>query len=209
MAAGNFDACMEVIFKHEGGYVDHPSDPGGATKFGITHRTLAAHRNVARVSKDDVKRLTKAEAAVIYREDYWGPMQCERLPRGVDLEVMDFGVNAGPTRAIRKLQEALGVEVDGRIGQITMRAAANANPQKLVEKFSDLRMQYYRSLRHWDTFGNGWTRRTRETLAVAQQMASVASGRHVRPDDPGAPSRPSTTGGFWAAVVAWLAGLRR
>lgn len=169
----NFANCMSVVLEHEGGYVDHPDDPGGATNLGITHLTLADWRG-APVSKGDVRALQRTEAEEIYRARYWNALNCDRLAAGVDLVVFDFGVNAGPARAARMLQRITGAKIDGQIGPKTLAAAARFAPETIIERFSDDRLAYYRRLKHWDSFGRGWTRRTEETRAKALAMAGLS-----------------------------------
>jgi len=167
--ARQFMKCVEIIFKHEGGYVDHPNDPGGATNMGITHKTLAGWRGEP-VTKEDVRNLTKDEAGEIYRANYWNALNCDTLPLGVDLVVFDFGVNAGVSRAAKLLQRIVHVEQDGQVGPITSGAAGAIDARHIVVTFSEGRMVHYRGLRIWDTFKNGWTRRTRETEDAALAM---------------------------------------
>ncbi|MCV6596019.1 MAG: glycoside hydrolase family 108 protein [Mangrovicoccus sp.] len=167
-----FGDCVEIILGHEGGYVDHPKDPGGATNLGITHITLAEWRGNP-VSKADMRTLKRAEAEEIYRARYWNALNCDHLPAGVDLVVFDFGVNAGPARAARLLQRILGVSTDGQIGPQTIAAAGQADAQMVISAFSDGRMQHYRGLKHWPSFGRGWSRRTQETRKAALAMSST------------------------------------
>lgn len=164
-----FTRSLETIFKHEGGYVDHPDDPGGATNMGITHKTLAAWRGNP-VTRDDVRNMSREEAGEIYRANYWNALSCDALPSGVDLVVFDFGVNAGVSRAAKLLQRIVHVEQDGQVGPITVGAAKAIDAEHIVSSFSDGRMEHYRSLRIWDTFKNGWTRRTKETREAALAM---------------------------------------
>ncbi|MEM8956584.1 MAG: glycoside hydrolase family 108 protein [Pseudomonadota bacterium] len=168
----NFAACMAVVLEHEGGYVDHPDDPGGATNLGITHLTLADWRGKP-VSKSDVRALERTEAEEIYRARYWNALNCDGLPPGVDLVLFDFGVNAGPARAARMLQRIVGATVDGQIGPKTLAATARHAPDSLIERFSDDRLASYRRLKHWGSFGRGWTRRTEETRDAALDMARL------------------------------------
>lgn len=168
--ARQFHACMEIVLRHEGGYVDHPDDPGGATNMGITHRTLAAWRGVERCTRDEVRALTVEEAKEIYRANYWNALNCDQLPAGVDLVTFDFGVNAGVGRSARMLQRILSVAADGQIGPITVGAAQRSDAAWIVERFSEDRLGYYRALRHWATFGRGWSRRTSETREAALAM---------------------------------------
>ncbi|HEY7821399.1 MAG TPA: glycosyl hydrolase 108 family protein, partial [Acidimicrobiia bacterium] len=119
MAKGNFPKCLAVTLTHEGGYVNHPRDPGGATNLGVTHKTLAAHLGRP-VSKQDVRNLTQGDVEPIYRRGYWLPVKGENLPHGVDLAVFDFGVNSGPSRSAKYLQGVVGVAKDGKIGPKTL-----------------------------------------------------------------------------------------
>ncbi|MEO1092457.1 MAG: glycosyl hydrolase 108 family protein [Pseudomonadota bacterium] len=168
--ARQFHKCMAIVLQHEGGYVDDPNDPGGATKYGITHKTLAAWRGVADCTPEEVKALTVDEATEIYRAKYWNALNCDQLPAGVDLVTFDFGVNAGVGRAARTLQEAVSVKADGQVGPITISAAQRLAPEFVVNRESDLRLDYYKSLKDWGTFGDGWSRRTAETRSAALEM---------------------------------------
>lgn len=167
--ARQFMRCVDIILRHEGGYVDHPDDPGGATNMGITHKTLAQWRGAA-VTKEDVRNLTREEACDIYRANYWNALNCDNMPAGVDLVVFDFGVNAGVQRSAKLLQRIVHVEQDGQVGPITIGAVNAIDASFVVGAFSDARMEHYRSLPHWDTFARGWTRRTAETRTEAMEM---------------------------------------
>jgi lysozyme family protein len=137
---------------------------------GITHKTLSAWRGTE-VTVEDVKNLTQEEAGEIYRANYWNALNCDGLPPGIDLVAFDFGVNAGVGRAAKLLQKVVHVEQDGQVGPITLGAVRELEPVHVIDAFSDGRMEHYRSLRHWETFKNGWTRRTRETRDTALDMA--------------------------------------
>lgn len=168
-----FHRCMDIIFAHEGGYVDHPDDPGGATNLGITHKTLAAWRKVDKCSREEVQTLQRDEAREIYRAHYWNALNCDNLPAGVDLVTFDMGVNAGVGRSSRMLQEVVSVEKDGQVGPITVGAVNRIDAEFVVSRFSDRRLEYYQSLKHWPTFGRGWSRRTAETREAAMAMMAV------------------------------------
>ncbi|MBN8901820.1 MAG: hypothetical protein J0H57_12360, partial [Rhodospirillales bacterium] len=107
-ATDAFARCVAVTLSQEGGYVDDPRDPGGATNLGITRATLSAWRG-QEVGKDEVRALPREEAVEIYRANYWLPARCGDMPAGIDLMVFDCGVNAGPRTAVRMLQRLLGV----------------------------------------------------------------------------------------------------
>lgn len=184
MARENFTACLAHVFKFEGGYVDHPRDPGGATNMGITHRTLAAHRRTS-VSKQDVRDLTKAEAGEIYKQRYWFPVKGGDLPYGMDLVAFDGGVNSGPSRGAKWLQRALGVKADGAVGAKTLAAALNApDGVKVIQRACAARMGFLKALGTWSTFGRGWSRRVAsveaEAVAMHTRDASVVA-KQVKP----------------------------
>jgi lysozyme family protein len=158
MAIATFDLALRLVLAHEGGFVNHPDDPGGATNRGITARTLAAHlgRNV---TVDDVRNISDHTVATIYRRNYWDAARCSVMPAGLDYAVFDFAVNSGVSRAVRTLQTVLGVNADGVIGDITLRAILNADVTQLIFDLCDRRMAFLKGLRTWRTFGRGWTRR--------------------------------------------------
>ncbi|WP_207485971.1 glycoside hydrolase family 108 protein [Arenibaculum pallidiluteum] len=164
-----FDKCVEVVLAAEGGYVDDPDDPGGATNFGITKATLEAWRERT-VTKAEVEALSRNEAKEIYRARYWLPMRCNDLPPGVDLMVFHFGVNAGPSRSVKLLQRAAGVTEDGSVGPLTLKAIAETDCKDLVDALSRLQGEYYRSLSTFPKFGKGWLNRIADASRMAQVM---------------------------------------
>ena len=171
-ADDRFAACLPLLLKHEGGYVDHSEDPGGATNLGVTLGTLQDWRGGI-VTKADVKALTKADVAPIYREKYWWPAACDRLPPGVDYMVFDLAVNSGVSRAKRYLQEAAGVVADGKIGPITLNAIHKAGAREIITRMAARREAFYRGLSTFPTFGKGWLRRLREVTAHALKLAAA------------------------------------
>ena len=170
----NFDACFTELLKHEGGYVNHPADPGGRTNLGVTQRVYEEWVGYP-VSEKIMRGLTPDHVRALYRVKYWDRVKGDELPDGLDLCVFDFGVNAGPSRAKRYLQMLVGTKPDGIIGPNTMQAlkdkASAVGAKELVRGYSDLRHKYYRKLRHFKTFGRGWTRRVNEVQEVALHMA--------------------------------------
>lgn len=178
MAKSNFGPVMDQIYKHEGGYVDHPKDPGGATNYGITHKTLAAARGRS-VRKQDVRNLTRDEADAIYRDRYWQTVQGDALPYGLDLVAMDGAVNSGPARGAKWLQIGVGAKADGKVGPNTINKAYAASV-RAIEVACDARMSFLQGLRHWDTFRRGWSRRVASVEAVGTRMFLMAAhGRTV------------------------------
>ena len=169
----NLKRCLEIVLGHEGGFSNHPSDNGGATRFGITRATLQDWRGKP-VSEADVAALELDEAKEIYRTRYWNVMRCDDLPAGVDLLVFDFGVNAGPGTAARILQKTVGAEQDGSIGDATLGATRAMRPREIVEGFTRLKMERYRGLDDWPTFGRGWTARSDGVRVAALDMIAPA-----------------------------------
>jgi lysozyme family protein len=170
-AEDRFDACLDRVLAAEGGFVNNPADPGGATNLGITQRTLSEFRD-AEVTEEDVRALTRAEAREIYRARYWIPMRCADLPAGIDLMVFDFGVNAGPGRSVRLLQRSAGVTADGAVGPITLASVQACRPSDLITRLAEGRMAYYKGLESFPTFGRGWTRRVDQTRQAALAMSA-------------------------------------
>jgi lysozyme family protein len=150
-----FDQAFEKLIGHEGGYVNHPNDPGGETKFGISKR---AYPNV------DIKNLTLDKAKTIYKSDYWIASGCEDVAVEIRFHLFDAAVNSGVGQAKKWLQVALGVEADGQIGPKTREAIAAMDPLVLVSRYNGARLKFMASLRTWDSFGKGWARRIADNL---------------------------------------------
>lgn len=166
---GNFPACLEFVLKHEGGWADHPRDPGGATMKGVT---LEVYQNYLgrKVSKEELRKIPQEHLVDIYKSLYWDKAKCDNLAVGVDLVVFDMAVNAGVSRSARILQRCVGAVPDGVIGPRTM-ALVNGIPAKdIIIKFSDGRENFYKSLSTFDTFGKGWLRRNNECEVKALGM---------------------------------------
>lgn len=166
----NFRRSVLAVLRHEGGYVDHVRDPGGATNRGITLQTLRDWRGKS-VTKADVQNLTEAEAILIYEANYWNRINGDNLPYGVDFAVFDFAVNSGVSRAAIFLQEIVGVAPDGKIGPLTLEAVHKWDSVKLIEKLCANRLAFLKRLSTWDAFGKGWSRRVSEVLHLAKDMA--------------------------------------
>mgnify|MGYP003650583610 FL=1 len=169
MAQENYDKCLETILHHEGGYVNHPSDPGGETNLGVTKRVYEEWGG-----EKDMKDLLVEDVAPIYEKNYWGRTKCDDLPSGLDLCVFDFAVNAGPGRSAKYLQTMIGTTADGGIGPNTLLALGNYVEEVGVEgsirNFQTARQEYYESLGTFEVFGKGWTRRVDETTELAIEM---------------------------------------
>ena len=165
----NYDKCLETILHHEGGYVNHPKDPGGETNLGVTKRVYEEFGGTK-----DMKELTVEDVAPIYKKGYWDKMKGDDLPGGLDLCVFDFGVNAGPGRAAKYLQTQIGTVADGGIGPNTLAKLEEYirenGEHEAVKKYQEMRQKYYEQLSTFDTFGKGWTRRVQETTKLALDL---------------------------------------
>lgn len=149
----SLDFALDLILKHEGGYVNDPNDPGGETKYGISKRAYPAI---------DIANLTESQARKIYTNDYYLKARCEQLPVGVDLVVFDMAVNAGVKRAIQLLQTLVGCDADGIIGPNTLKAVREWNGD-VITGYTVARINYYRKLKTWVHFGSGWAYRAAVT----------------------------------------------
>ena len=167
----NFASSLAAVLVHEGGYVNHARDPGGATNKGVTQTVYDDWRAKQGLEKRSVREIEQSEVAAIYRKQYWDAIRGDDLPSGVDYCVFDFAVNSGVKRAARFLQEALLVSIDGQIGPITLKAANDAPAHALCDLICDLRLCFLRSLSIYDTFGRGWTRRVEDVRTKAKAMA--------------------------------------
>jgi lysozyme family protein len=166
----NFRDCLELVLKHEGGYVNHPSDPGGMTNLGVTKKVWedwVGHP----VTEKDMRELTPALVGPMYEMKYWRTSYCEKLPRGLDLLVFSMAVNAGSGRSVKLLQDSIGVVADGVIGPKTMAKINEANVEALIDKFSEARTAFYKGLKTFPVFGKGWLNRTNTERLEALDMA--------------------------------------
>ena len=165
----NYEHCLEMILHHEGGYVNHPKDPGGETNLGVTKRVYEEWGG-----EKDMADLLVEDVAPIYQKNYWDRCKCDDLPSGLDLCVFDFAVNAGPSRSAKFLQRLIGTTVDGGIGPNTLKAVDNyveeVGLESAIEDYQSARQEYYEALDTFDTFGRGWTRRVEETTSSALEM---------------------------------------
>lgn len=173
MAASHYDAALARVLAHEGGYSNHPSDPGGPTNYGIT---IADYRRwvKADATAADVRAMTLGDARAIYRARYWDALRCDDLPAGVDYAVFDYGVNSGVARAGKVLRRKLLLP-DNAADDDVLRVAGAGDPAGLINAICDERMTFLRSLKIWPVFGKGWSRRVAEVRTAALAMAVPSS----------------------------------
>jgi lysozyme family protein len=168
MASGNLPACLAITLPHEGGWSDHPKDPGGATMKGITLNTYRRWKPGA--TKYQLSVISHSEVEMIYRDGFWKPVRGDQLPAGVDAAVFDYGVNSGPPRAIKEMQRVLGTTADGEIGPATMGKLRVADGKRVIQKLCARRLSFMQSLKIWNTFKRGWARRVADVEAKSVAM---------------------------------------
>ena len=171
----NFESCLEKILKHEGGFVNHPEDPGGMTNMGITKKVYERFLG-KEVNEQEMRDMPKEHVAEIYRKNYWERVKADDLPSGLDLCVFDWAVNSGTKRAVCALQESIGAEVDGVMGPMTIGKVKVYDNLELLKVMKEKRENFYRSLTHlFKTFGTGWLRRNNETYETSKDYAKSRS----------------------------------
>ena len=177
-AEARFHACLTDTLAWEGGYSNDQYDPGGATMNGIIQTEYDAYRVRKGLQKRWVKLIDPAERDEIYRIRYWDEVNGDLLPAGVDLVTWDFGVNSGPSRGIKSLQRAVGVTPDGHMGEITMKAVSQYDPDEIINAVMADRRAFLKQLRTFWRFGKGWMDRCdgiqHHALAMAGAHHAIA-----------------------------------
>ena len=192
----NFAKALPLFLAHEGGFVNHPNDPGGATNKGVT---IANFRKYVKPGGTvaDLKKITNAQVATVFKRHYWDRVRADELPSGVDYTVGDYAINSGPSRAIKELQKVVGVVADGAMGPITMEAINAADPIFIIRNLNANRLAYMKRIRNrktgkrlWDSFGKGWQRRVDEVERKSLQW--VGEQKTIPPvvDAPAIPQMP-------------------
>jgi lysozyme family protein len=165
----SFPKAFAGLLIHEGGFVNHPSDPGGMTNLGVTKAVWEEWVGHT-VSESAIRGLTPALVEPLYKAKYWDRIKGDNLPAGVDYCVFDAAVNSGVRRAVQWLQSVIGAVPDGSIGPKTLGAAAEMPAKDLIKDYSDRRLAFLKALSTWDTFGRGWERRVKEVEQTALSM---------------------------------------
>lgn len=157
-----FDIIFERLMLHEGGYVNHPNDPGGETMWGVTKRVAQAHGY-----HGSMRKLPKALAKQITEKSYYKAVKGDQLDRLIAWQLTDAAYNHGNRQAVKFLQRAVGVTADGLIGPRTLAATAEMDKNDVVLLFNAERIEFYTGLRGWVSFGKGWARRVANNLRFA------------------------------------------
>jgi lysozyme family protein len=202
----NFKPSLAAVLVHEGGYSNHPKDPGGATMRGVTQRVYDAWRRTNGKDQQSVARISDAEIEAIYYQQYWLAVRADNLPSGLDYAVFDYAVNSGPSRAIKHLQEVLGVTADGIMGNVTIARASEPETKDKVRALCDRRMKFLRGLPTWDTFGKGWSRRVDGVLSKATGMVSSDTAPTTAPPLPQPPPPKPSAGRSIGEVMLVIVG---
>ncbi len=169
----SFEAALAFIRPWEGGFVNHPQDPGGATNLGVTQRVYNAYRRGKGLALRSVREITDAEAKEIYCDRYWIPAKCPALPGPLGLLVFDGSVNQGVGTTARLLQQSVGAGVDGQVGPRTLtrvRRSWRRDPAGTIVELCARRALRYAGTRNRQTFGLGWMRRLCDAERAALKL---------------------------------------
>jgi lysozyme family protein len=166
----NWEQCFTLVLKHEGGFVNHPKDPGGMTNLGVTRTNWELFLDHD-VTEADMRALTPEMVKPFYKKNYWDRIRGDELPSGVDYAAYDLAVNSGTGRAAKYLQQIAGVTADGVIGPRSMEAIKKCDAEDVVDEICNMRMTFLEGLGTFETFGKGWTIRVNDVKAKATEMA--------------------------------------
>lgn len=193
----NFQQALRKTLAHEGGYVNDPHDPGGETNMGISKRSYP---------NENIRGMTHARAAQIYKRDYWDAVRGDDLPAGLDVMAFDGAVNSGVSRGAKWVQSAVGAQADGKIGPATLLRASKVDTRQAIKAAANNRMQFLRGLSTWPRYKNGWTTRVEDMRNMALSLVPVPVETVTRPDTTPYSPRPVTpaspNGKIAAAIIA-------
>lgn len=167
----NFETCLALVLKSEGGFTNNPKDPGGVTNLGVTKATYESYVGRA-VDEDDMKGLTPDTVAPLYKSMYWDKVRGDDMPSGVDYALFDLAVNSGPRQATKFIQNIASVPADGLMGDRTVQQVNTLDPAETVAKLCNERLQFLQQLNTWNTFGKGWSNRVALVQKTALKMVS-------------------------------------
>ena len=157
----NFDEAFHHLLGHEGGYVNHPDDPGGETNWGVT-KVVARQHGYEGLMKDMPVEVAKA----VYRKSYWDAVQADNLPPAIRYAVFDAAVNSGVGTSVRWLQQSVGATPDGVLGPKTLAALNEVNPDGLLRRMLARRLRAMTDMKGWPSFSAGWARRVATLLEM-------------------------------------------
>jgi lysozyme family protein len=169
----NFDKSLIKVLEHEGGYVYHPEDPGGETNLGVTKKVYDNWIAENDLVVKDMQDITVNDVMPIYKKNYWLKAKCDQLPIGIDYIIFDMSVNHGVSRAAKFLQGVVGAEQDGVIGSKTLAMVDKMEQADIVEALCLEREDFYRNLKTFNTFGNGWLNRNSGVKTTSLEMIAT------------------------------------
>lgn len=169
---GNWPEAFALTLKHEGGYSNHPADPGGRTNLGVTQRNWEAYIGKP-VTEAEMKALTPQLVMPFYKKMYWDKIRGDDLPSGVDFAAYDFAVNSGIYKAAKVLQEIAGAVSDGIIGPKSLEAIKAVPPDEMISAICMERLQFLKGLGTWSVFGKGWGSRVAQVEQQANEIAKI------------------------------------
>lgn len=171
-----FSQAITYVLNSEGGYVNNVNDNGGPTNMGITQKTLSSWLGRP-ATVGDVQSLSRDVACKIYKKNYWDPVLGDQLPVGVGYLVFDIAVHSGVGQAVKILQRAVGVNVDGIMGPETINQVQGKSPTDLLVKITIRRISLMCDLPDFKIFKNGWLKRALTTMLDASQLTSSTFGK--------------------------------
>jgi lysozyme family protein len=157
----DFPRAFDLLITHEGGFSNHPNDPGGATMYGVTEKVARSNGYTG-----EMKDLTLDFAKQVYRKTYWDACRCDLMPDVIRYPLFDAAVNSGPVQAIKWLQSAVGVKPDGIIGPVTQQTVNVLPAQVTRQKMIGNRLRFMTNLSNWPSFSKGWARRIAAILEM-------------------------------------------
>jgi len=212
----NFELCFTRLVGPdiEGGYTNHPADPGGPTNLGVTQAEYNAYRSKKGLGLQSVRYISRAEAKEIYQYQYWNTCKCDDLPSGVDWMVFDAAVNSGPVQSVKWLQRAINstikdtgyptIDDDGHIGVITEQRVMDAylhSPETLLSCIESNRMTMLQHLGTWPVFGKGWTNRVN---LVHEQALEMIKTDGLLPRVPQYQFEEPANVSWWQRIWGWI-----
>ncbi len=175
MSAANYPRCLANTLREEGGWSNHPSDPGGPTMRGIIQREYTKYRASKGLPNQSVRYISETELQEIYAGNYWKPMLGDLWPKGPDQIVFDIAVNSGVGRAPQIMRAAMG-DPTGGVATLAKLATQSRDQVGIVKRACARRASFYRSLRTFSAFGGGWLARNARMEAIGVKMCLEAQG---------------------------------
>ena len=153
------EKLKSFILSWEGGFVNDPRDPGGATNKGVT---LATFRSVFGKDKTvkDLKKITDSQWMTIFKTKFWDRYKADSIKdEWITYLLVDWLWTSGPGNAIERVQKFLGLKIDGIVGNVTINKINSYNGKELFTKLWHLRENFIKTRAQYLIYGKGWLRR--------------------------------------------------